>query len=688
MANKKLTPLEILYREFKNAKTDATRNEAWRKFEVKRGEMYPPRSDRKSAMLRDSAAVAAKYPTKVLGGENHRYYEPGRRIRMDVDETAKRSPEVFVDPESGERYVRAFHYTQPENIDNILKTGLAARIGPDSRNFQNRAGVWASFGNANPMPYDYVNRASIGEKGYAMEPLEIRIPEEEWKAMPMDHTGETVNDQVMVFRPSKAKPYGTVDVAGEKAPVVIPPEYIFRYEFPKDWETEVAGGKSLWGYTPNKRMAPVTDRGFVKSIPENILDDAKSVLGENATNNQISQWAVDNRQKELKDYFLSNDYPNLYGSLSRVNFKEQKQPSSRTKSGNYEDGIIASNMKKSAQRQWFEGTDFKNPYEFAVGTENPPKPSEGFIGKAYSDHKVFPTYEAEPTRTKEFLINTFGDKYPISRFGNTNNEYIYPKEGFVLPKNNYGQDRYSVYDYFDLAGVRDIGKGKTYERSEDEVRRAFGGHVPKYNRDDIRKFDIEFRNDLFRKGGYKEKIDDVYKSRRERFSKDDAGKVKTILDQFQIDLRSPEIMKQRREVVLGKNDRHRYYPERTEFFPEEPQNVAKSQAWYKAIKTDEFSDAMSKEVEKYLEQHPELDFDKDYDKAYKIVRDQVGEQVAQPIVDKFYPEELQKVRQQLVEDWKNQFTQDSLNRVYGHELGHKLGKYRASRGKPVNPKQL
>ena len=179
MANKKLTPLEILYREFKNAKTDAARNEAWRRFEVKRGEMYPPRNDRKSAMLRDSAAVAAKYPTKVLGGENHRYYEPGRRIRMDVDETAKRSPEVFVDPESGERYVRAFHYTQPENIDNILKTGLAARIGPDSRYFQNRAGVWASFGNANPMPYDYVNEAALGEKSYSMEPLEDKYYEEE-----------------------------------------------------------------------------------------------------------------------------------------------------------------------------------------------------------------------------------------------------------------------------------------------------------------------------------------------------------------------------------------------------------------------------------------------------------------------------------------------------------------------------
>ena len=95
-----------------------------------------------------------------------------------------------------------------------------------------------------------------------MEPLEIRVPEEEWKAMPIDHTGKTVNDQVMVFRPSDAQPYGTVDVAGEKAPVVIPPEYISRYEFPKDWETEAKyGNKTLWGYRPTKKEIIVDDEG-------------------------------------------------------------------------------------------------------------------------------------------------------------------------------------------------------------------------------------------------------------------------------------------------------------------------------------------------------------------------------------------------------------------------------------------
>lgn len=461
--------------------------------------------------------------------------------------------------------------------------------------------------------------------------------------MPMDHTGITGNDQVMVFRPSSAKPYGTVDVAGESATVTIPPEYISRYEFPKDWETDYqTSGKTLWGYAPNKRMAPVTDRGFVKSIPENILDEAKSILGENATNNQISQWAVDNRQKELKDYFLSNGYPNLYGSLSQVNFKEQKLPSSRTKNGNFEDGIIASNMKKSAQRQWFEGTDFKNPYEYAVGTENPPKPSEGFIGKAYSDHKVFPAYEAEPTRTKEFLVKSFGDRYPIRRFANTNNEYLYPKENFTFPKNNYGENHYSVYDYLDLAGVRDIGQGKNYGRDEDYVRMRFNSvKEPNLNRDQLKR-EIRTWNSNFYNNAYKN--DEKYRNLMESFmdaqGDDEAHRALSALEKYRAELMTPEMKKNRQEYVLGLNEPKVYKKY-------DIADRARELAEFRAVGHNDKSN-----------------------------------------VDAYYQKALQDVREEILEDWKKQFTQDSLNRVFGHELGRKVGKYRASRGKPVNPKQL
>jgi len=82
MANKKLTPLEILYREFKNAKTDAARNDAWRRFETKRGEMYPERTGRNRNKLYaenlDENLFSKAFPDLVPGGENHRYYDAGR----------------------------------------------------------------------------------------------------------------------------------------------------------------------------------------------------------------------------------------------------------------------------------------------------------------------------------------------------------------------------------------------------------------------------------------------------------------------------------------------------------------------------------------------------------------------------------------------------------------------------------
>ena len=63
----------------------------------------------------------------------------------------------------------------------------------------------------------------------------------------------------------------------------------------------------------------------------------------------------------------------------------------------------------------------------------------------------------------------------------------------------------------------------------------------------------------------------------------------------------------------------------------------------------------------------------------------MGPELYKPLEDKYYEEELQDVRKKITDEWKDQFKQDSLNRVFGHELGRKIGKYRASRGKPVNP---
>lgn len=685
MANKKLTPLEILYREFKNAKTDAARNEAWRNFEIKRGEMYPPRSDRKSAMLRDSAAVAAKYPTKVLGGENHRYYEPGRRIRMDVDETAKRSPEVFIDPESGERYVRAFHYTNPENIDAILQNGLAARIGPDAKNFQKRAGVWTSFGNANPMPYDYVNRASIGEKGYAMEPLEIRIPEEEWKAMPMDHTGETVNDQVMVFRPSKAKPYGTVDVAGEKAPVVIPPEYISRYEFPKDWETDVAGGKSLWGYTPTKKATRKNDNSFFRALPDDVKDDAYKALGKDASNNAVNQWAVENRQQDVKNALMCADWNR---NFSYVVPSTKLDGSSKRFD---KEADLAASLESRANAQWFGNTDFTTAYDAAIASENTPAQKMGHFQKGYGTTDPF-GYGFEAPRTKKLVTDIVGDNTPIwelvnypGRFGRSSKLLEKAKTyGIEIPTNANDP---IARDYLNYAGRR-VFDGLPSPNNMNGIRRDFNGYKDlnggvRYTRDDLRKANVAWKNDFYWKGGYKEKVDNLLSSG----NAEDAKKAKEIIEQYRMDLMSPSVRKRRQQYVLGLN-KVPYSYNVYEAHRQEPADVAKAKALSRAMRSDELNDALSQETDLYLKQHPELDFDKDFDKAFFEVKKNVGEPYAQAIADAFYPEELQKVRQQLVEDWKKQFTKDSLNRVFGHEIGRKVGKYRASRGKPVNPKQL
>lgn len=679
MANKKLTPLEILYREFKNAKTDAARNEAWRRFEIKRGEMYPARTDRMSAVMRNPEDIYRMDTNIVTGGLNHRYYDAGTRHRLSKEELAKRSPKVWVDPESGERYVRAFHYTQPENIETILQNGLAARLGPDAKNYQRRTGVWTSFGERNPMPYDFVNNASIGEKGYSMEPLEIRIPEEEWKAMNVDHTGETVNDQVMVFRPSESKPYGIVNINGEKAPVVIPPEFISKYEFPKDYEVNMYGGtKSLWGYRPTKKFINKSDHDFVKSIPENLYNEAVNVLGNDASENQIAQWVIDNRQKEFKDFLTSEKYKRPYGGLLNDDFATI--PDEGIDWRKQKDLIQWRNMKNDANRSWFQNTEFENPYDFALATENVPKSSDGAIGNALSGGYIFDSWE-KPKRTKEIVTNIAGDKAPVEWFANTNNstlEIPLKIAEQVSGKTSAwrGADA-RVKDYLDLAGVRDIGKGRTFSMYENSTRRRFSPEdyldVNK-EREDILKKDIRRWNNDFFKRNYKEDID--------RYLSDDAmvrnpQKAKELVNEWGERKISPEVSKQRYEDLKHTLHPHVETPK--------PIDNASRDSKIRAYMSDKYINKIKSDAEKYIEDGHLVSLPE----AERIVSDyDENKAFVQQLVDSYYPEELQKVRRKLVEDWKNQFKQDSLNRVFGHELGRKIGKYRASRGKPVNPKQM
>lgn len=682
MANKKLTPLEILYREFKNAKTDAARNEAWRRFEVKRGEMYPPRSDRKSAMLRDSAAVAAMFPEKVLGGENHRYYEPGRRIRMTVDETARRSPKVWVDPESGERYVRAFHYTQPENIENILKTGLVERLGPDAANYQNRPGVWTSFGEANPMGFDFVNRAYLGEKNYNMQPLEIRIPEEEWKSMVVDHTGKTGDDQVMVFRGSPAKPYGTTKVAGVNSTVVIPPEYVSRYEFPENYSSKhPIGGNTLYGWTPTKTQVRVNDEGFVKGLPDNIVNKAYDALGNNASYNDVAQWLTKNNQDELKNaivnekLFVIRDGDVLKGGLRGNSFRSPFNTIGMglKKTRNNQENVRVLNLPYEAKKDWFLGTEFKTTYELADATEVQPSYSVGSVRKGY-DGDAFPLGSEAP-RTKKFLTDAVGDKASIKSFADPNAPRVFKAEDYVKNVENIGikipmgaREFYPV-DYLKNSGVR-IELGNPYNNN-------FARKSNKLNdlildtKDPLVGASIKHKlghvDDELYKNKYKERFDAADKA-------DDVDAMDAVFEEFQKEKQSPEHVRKRIDYAFDYLKPNRIKDEER----------ARKNARTKAFMSDEYNAKVRNDAEEmereFWPAHSAADIEDMARAQNKNLLDEIAE--------RNYKDELEKIMNTKRYEWRRQLENDSLNRVFGHELGRKIGKYRASRGKPVNPKQL
>ena len=685
MANKKLTPLEILYREFKNAKTDAARNDAWRRFEIKRGEMYPERTGRNRNKLYaenlDENIFSKSFPELVPGGENHRYYDAGRSYLLGAGEKGKRSPKVWIDPESGERYVRAFHYTQPENIENILKTGLVERLGPDAKNFQKRAGVWTSMGDANPMGYDYVNNAFVGDKNYRMDPLEIRIPEEEWKSMYVDHTGKTGNDQVMVFRGSPSKPYGTANVAGEDATVVIPPEYISRYDFPKDWTMHFAdGSNTLYGYAPNKKEILVRDRGFVETSSPELVEKARETIGDGATDNQIAQWIVDNAQAENKKYILENNGSVAYGGLRRGEFRDAFPMPSKPRRRDIEANAV-NNLPYKARRQWFENTEFETPYDFARATEDSPSLSKGIVRRGYGPQNVFgPGIEAP--RTAKFMNDVIGDQKSFTSF--LNSDSYYDDDLFVKRAETQGievpsEARYSnPHDYLKNAGFRfNIGDW----RNPDDARRIFKETSPRYEKADKIKAIHDWNNDFFREN-YKDKVDAF-------LNENDPVKAKQQIQEFREILSTPEIRKHRQNALkefisegvtfpLDSYHRRRY---------KHPEEYARQKAYERAHADEGVEDKIFEETEKYLAEHPELDHVKDYDQALIHVTRTKGPELYKPLEDKYYQAELNDIRKNIANEWRDQFRQDSLNRVFGHELGRKIGKYRASRGKPVNPKQ-
>ena len=704
-ANKKLTPLQILYKEFKNAKTDAARNEAWRNFEIKRSEMYPARTDRKHAVIDMNDAATKKafedYLSLVPGGENHRYYNPGSGRSVGARTKRQRSPEVFYDEETGEPYVRAFHYTQPENIDNILRTGLAERLGPDAVNFQRRAGVWTSFGPENPMNYDFVNRAYLGEKKYSMEPLEIRIPAEEWRAMNVDHTGRTGNDEVMVFRGSPAKPYGTTEINGQQNTVVIPPEYIRRYEFPKDWETEtVTGKRTLWGYRPNKSEAHTSAESFWSIIPNHLKKQAEEAVGMNKNPNEYLQWLIDNRQNEVKESFETSRglafNESTIGSYWKTFFNSDlpyiqdalKNPSVKIGA---KESVIAENLEKEANKAWLNGTNFENAYELAKGVEKPPFKPEGYFARGYPrvQRNVTSTdfREDEMKRTNRLLTDMAGDRMSIGDLANesyltdiTNNPQM----------SHYGIEwtsRVPTGKYLEQAGVREEFTKPWFNDLHSPIHDEIRNHYNK--RDEVERYALDRRSNRYKLGHIDE---DLYKNKfAKRFNEldkaadldpenADLDAMKKVFVDFNAEKHTPEQMKAAREYVFGTPDKYGRSK-----FGQKDIGTAKMHARNAAALSDEFISKVASDALKMSEEHPDRSIT---DLEGIATKSEENQNLLDRLAEENYDEALQNIMENKRKSWRRQFTQDSLNRVYGHELGRKIGKYRASRGKPVNPKQL
>ena len=686
MANKKLTPLQILYKEFKNAKTDKARNAARLAYESKLNEMYPPRSDRKSAVFNvPEYRNDDLMKNRVAGGQGHRYYNAGNKRRLTEDEVARRSPAVFVDPETGERYVRGFHYTQPENIESILEKGLVATLGPDAVNYQRRPGVWTSFGPGNPMGYDFVNNAYLGSKNYNMQPLEIRIPEEEWKAMPVDHTGQTGSDQVMVFRGSPSKPYGTVNIGGQEKTVAIPAEYISRFEFPKDYEEDYGLGKSLWGYTPLKRTLYKNDRDFFNILPDNIKREAKKSLGEGASYNAMNQYALDNHQRAVKNALVRDkDYM----------FAPRVEPG-RTHSGNekYDKEFdTAQGLQPNARKQWFYNTDFTTPYDAALAQERPAEVAEGSFVRGYPENPKNVLQEmtpAESRNTNRQLLNMAGDRttiYDLSRGANLPTLYNNP----VLQ--HYGVEwnlsKQKTEDYLKQAGVRtdlfetDYRFNGRNDPNYDYVRKYY------WNWDDTDRYQNNRRENKRKLGRFNEQLyKDKYKARFDELDKaSDADPENADLDamdkvfvDFNAEKHTPEQMKAAREYVFGTPDKYGRSK-----FGQKDIGTAKMHARNDAALSDEFISKVESDALKLQEEHPSRSIT---DLEGIATKSEENQNLLDRLAEENYDEALQNIMENKRKSWRRQFTQDSLNRVYGHELGRKIGKYRASRGKPVNPKQ-
>lgn len=555
----------------------------------------------------------------VTGSDSHSYYDGHdyNKVLLE-DDYRKMFPVAQKNPETGKEFVEFFHWTNPANVDKILETGLAANLGPDAGRWQKRAGVWTSYGDKNPMSYDYVNKKTLGEEGFSQVPLKIRIPREVYEGMRVDHTGKTFDDQVAVFRAPKDKKYGTVSIKGldgrkKTLDIAIPPEYIGRYDLPDWWMMDGSSrtregtnlpvyGSTLPGWKPGMGIPPYTmnfEDMYRKIVPE-----------EERINGYNVEKVNEQRVKQLSSMLKSN--PESFKEkladdrFKPVNFKEQARKRVEDSKRIYDDAIRLGADPNATEPPVTFGKAVKQTEERLNPLMRGMAAAQAFI----NDDKEMETPFDVGKRIKDF--------------GN-----IRQPEGHVINGSRKLYNREDFYSPIELGESREAFKesfprtySKFLERYDETPLRMFDfsgltlwadGRVPK----NLRHNDIASRMGWLVPDGYqyaKEagiNLDDLQRYRNEKYDK-----------AYEYNLGEPV-----NPIGLDQVN-HRRIVQENEF--------AKNHgSYYSPVST----------YKKRRDNRMEEDFDTD----------------------------------ELVRQFKNKFSADSLDRVIGHQIGRKIGKYRSER---------
>lgn len=610
---------------------------------------------------------------KAVGGDNHFFYESTGRDIEDYD-AERMSPDYIVD-ENGNKFVEFFHWTPKENVPGILKNGLVESLGADAKHFQRRKGLWTSFGPRNPMEKNYNNNAGLDSPDFGMVPIRGVIPYEEWKAMHVDHTGETLDDQVMVFRSPEKSPYGKVILpSGNEENVVIPPQYIEEYKIPKNWTMKLRDGSdefTLPGWVPGKPL-PQSSFDSSNEILRSVDVDPRDLYSPDWTGNIDNDETAENfgravndalRTKKQQDDFKENNknhFTNMYKrgnifyndySLEDWNNKADWKKLRKRLNDSYSDTFVkklaeehrARTLGKKAHYDYVMGTKFKTPYDLVMGMEVSPKQQEGSFGRGFNEEKFLDdiAYNHDYPRVEKFKRNLVMDHAPISAFSDYDlgaarskgYENLYNKRTqgdrnglFVQDNPVFKETPTDAYGYAFDAGLRNHDVSRWWSEKDDKLPTRFRGEYDESKPLKESSMEIlhrEATSDAAKKRGLKPAT--MYRNRTFDFARPLSN--------------------------WGPED---YAKVRDQWLYEKEAELA---AW---TRNANFDPKNLKNVQPIIDERNRIKSMSDNEVREKI---------------------LESRHNELVNDWKNKFSADSLDRVIGHHIGRKIGKYRASRGK-------